>query len=100
MDSTPFIKGKDLSGAKRPTPASLIAIYNAKQNANHIVDQSPCLSEPELWLDLQSLLAHSPDISVAATFHCVEDVHQALRDRRPDILLICLLYTSPSPRDS
>ena len=41
-----------------------------------------------LWLDLQSLLAHSPDISVAATFHCVEDVHQALRDRRPDILLI------------
>ena len=48
---------------------------------------------------LRELLSSEPDINVIGEAGDGVEAIKLVKNLKPDVLLLCLLYTSPSPRD-
>ena len=82
------------------TPSQDIAAFKQDMNMPHIA--APPLTPEER----NDELFPKPLVKVVNTKTgdviqaCLEELNQQMRDFHKVILLICLLYTSPSPRDA
>ena len=67
--------------------------------ANSTLHSVVACGRPEVMTQVRSMVNQTPGVDVIAECSSGKEALRACLQQKPDLLFICLLYTSPSPRD-